>query len=286
MAVSVSVSGDAVLGFTITVMGANTGDKLEVLRADSSGHYSTVAVRGADMIDPTGATMAFSDDEAPINLPLLYTANSYDLSDLDTPTSTDSEPAGPDDFPSGFAIITKVLDVSDRVAGSVMELDTWTYEARILGNSRVLGRANPVINADVMSGRSGNILMNNLNVFDVDFDGFGPYDQYEPVDVGWSTIFASGDTLLFRSDYRETGFDDCYFKVTGLTVKRLHRPGGMLLETIRSYDISFTEVDRPLTGLEGLGLFSWADVMNNNADWQEVNDDHADWTDVLLNPTA
>src|SRR5687768_3755649 len=140
MAISVSVTGDALLGYVITVTDADQGDRVNVFRRDQSGHYSDMVVRGFDMETPTGGTMIVIDYEAPFNTNLQYHAEAYDVSDLETPIASDTSDFIDTVLPEGFAIITDPLDANQRLAVAVGELDNWDYETPVLGDHKVIGR--------------------------------------------------------------------------------------------------------------------------------------------------
>lgn len=284
MAIGITVSGNAIAGFEIDLTDADQSERVRVVRIDQSGHYSEAAVRDIDMVEPTGDTMSVTDYEAPLNTALTYRAEVYDLSDLETPVATDTSDQVGTHVPLGFAVITDVSDPDARVAGGIIDLSTWSYRGKVLGSFDVLGRRNPVLITDVLGGRTGTIVATNLNLFEIDFDGLGPYPAYEAVDAQWSSIFNSGSTLLFRSDWTASAFDDCYFKVQGLEVARLTRILGTEVVPIRQYTIDFVEVDRPITRAVNLELATWQTILANNADWQEVLDDHDSWLSVLANP--
>lgn len=281
----ISVTGDAISGYEITVTGMTGYYRFRVIRTDQSGHYPVVTVRDFDMISPTGSTMIQTDYEAPFNTTVVYTVQAYLIDDLDMPiAAADSDPQLTT-LPEEFAIISDPLDASQRIAVGISDLSEWNVQTPILGDHRVLGRRNSVINTDVESGREGEIAVTNLTVWDVDWDGSGPYDIYEPiVHANWATMFAPGRTLLFRNDWTESNFDDCYMKALARATKRLTSVGRNDGNPFMSYQIQFKEQDRPSTGQIGLGIQSWKTVNDSNADWQEVNDDHADWLSVATDP--
>lgn len=294
MAFSIAyASGDAVLGYQLTVnlpTGA-AGNYFQITREDVSGHYATVPVRNYDVVANStvvsagGGSFTAFDYEAPINKTVKYYLSYGALPDATSGGTVDSGSIAGTTFPVGFAVITDPLDPNLIVAGSVIELSEWGYESRILGSHRVLGRKNPVVATDVMSGRKGNILMSNINVFAVNFDNSGPYTAYSTFDGDWDSIFTSGDILYFRSHHTNTAFDDCYFVTESLTVSRI---SGVVtaVAPIRSFNIGFSEVDQPAGASAPSAFYSWATINDSNANWTEVAANHASWADVFANPTA
>lgn len=291
MAIGISVTGDALLGYVITVTNANTSDRVRVYRHDVSGYYSDAAIRDIDQVSPTGSTMVVTDYEAPFNTELTFTAQAFAVSDLVTPVSTAT--TGPINtvLPDGFAIITDPLDAGQRIAVAVAELDDWSFDTKVLGRHNVIGRHNSIINADTESGRTGQMVISNLDQFGINWDGTGPYLPYAVIaHANWNTIFRPGNTLLFRSTHQETGVDDMYFKTLGRKVRRIGAVGVFFdADTGRhnvwlAQTVSFEEQDRPSTALHGTGIGTWLQVRDNNVNWSEVNSDHADWADVLVNP--
>lgn len=286
MAVAIAVTGSAVLGFEITITDATEGDRLRVTRIDNDGYYPTVAVRGVDLINPSSATEVFTDYEAPFNADITYLVETFALSDMVNPVNTDTATGLDTTVPTGFAMIMEVLVPENRVAGAVLEFKGYSRKAKVLSSSNVLGRKNPVVVTDVMGGREGTMSMGNIQGLTFDYDDSTPTPVGQTRMGKWRDIFESGGTLLFRSDAQTTGVDDFYFKCENYEVERLTKVGyDVPSYPILRHEVSWVEVDAPLTTVAGLGLESWADVMNSNADWQEVNDDHADWESVLTDPT-
>lgn len=285
MALDIAVTGDALLGYIITLTDADAEDVINVYRVDQTGHYSNTRVRELDMATPSGSTMIVIDYEAPFNVDLKYVAESYDSGDLETVVATDTSGIVGTTLPFGFAIITDPLDQTQRVAIGVETLDEWGYSAKVLGTHNVLGRRNAVINMDVESGREGSIAGTNLDQFGVDWDDTGPYLPYRAVGhANWETIFRSGRTLQFRNTWDESGFDDMYFKVKSHKTQRLEKVGVSRGDVFKRFTIDYIEQDQPSTSISGLALGTWQQVFDSNADWTEVNSDHSTWASVLTNP--
>lgn len=284
MAIGISVTGDALLGYVVTVTDADQGDLVHVYRVDQTGHYEDAIVRELDMATPTGDTMVVIDYEAPFNVDLKYVAEAY-TSDVVIGTAT-SGIVGTT-LPYGFAIISDPLEESQRIAVAIESLPDWKYETRVLGKHQVLRRKNPVMNLDLESGRSGSLTFTNLNLFAVDWDGTGPYVPYDLLDnQTFKTVFASGRKLLFRNDWRTSGFDDLYFACTSRSVSMASgdlAPAGEI-QFLR-YQVEFLEQDRPGTAIAGSGLGNWNAVDTANDSWDDVKAKHSNWFSVLVNPS-
>lgn len=281
MAIGLSVSGDAFTGFQLTVTNADEADRFHIIRTDASGHYEVVPVRGGDYAAPTGSTMIIDDFEAPFNTTLSYTAQAFDLQDLETPVSEDTQGPFITEVPLGYFLIHHVLNPDYRIVGAI-ELNDWNIKSKVLSRVEVLGRSKPIVTTDLMGGREGEMSLTNVHVFSVDY-GLGDPDIHETYsDAALNNIFKDGDTLLFRSSWEETGFDDMYFKVDGLTYRRrgIVRNDSPIL----TLNIKYIEVDKPPTALNSLTLLTWGDLNDNNVDWDEVNSTHADWESVADNP--
>lgn len=289
MAFGITIEGDAITGYQLNITDADTqGDLIRITRQDQSGHYDDAVVRGIDQIETiTGVDILF-DYEAPLNTELKYIYEIYDVADLDTPVVDGTIDTVETIVPLGFVVVTQIADSALRVSGAVLELSQWSTPGRIRGTHYVLGQRNPVVITDVQGGRTGTIVMSNLNIHEVDFDGSGPYDTYTTNYGYWGSIFRAGETLLFRNDWTASGFDDLYFQTTGVEHTRLSRVLGTEDIPIFQYSIEYIEVDRPRTDLLSLisGQSQWQQVLSSNADWQEVLDDHDTWLDVFSEPGA
>lgn len=292
MAISLAVTGSSILGLEFTVTDADQGDRFSIIRTDNEGYYDTVAVRGADLAVPTGDVVVVTDYEAPFNANLTYTAQAFSLSDLVNPIGTDTEVVTTaSNVPDGFAMIHQVFNADERVAGTVTKdgLTTWTRDAVVLSENKVLGRSLPVLITEPMGPRKGSIKMLNLLSFTTDYDGDGVRVVGSTELKKWKTIFDAGATMMFRSAVKDSGFFDIYFKVLSVEIDR--SIGGSLYFgqstsfPLASWTVDYQEVDRPLTSIAGLGLTNWQDVYNNNATWAEVDTDHSSWQSVLSNPT-
>lgn len=285
-----SITGGAIVGFTITIGGATVGRYLKIYRQSTGPVNETV--RGADFELVTGATMVFVDYEAHLNLNFIYQVEEYTLSNLVTPTASTFSGSQLTAVTQGFAIITDPLDAAQRVAGAITDFSSWTNPGRVKGRHEVLGRRNPLIVTDVQGGMEGTFSMSNVMNHTVNYDGAGTPVFASVKGASWDSIFVPGTTLLFRSQETYTGVPDFYFKATGVTTSRMFRQVGQVTAVAptldgqpATYDIAFTEVDRPLTTVSGLATAGWEAVYQANmTGWSRVNSTHADWLSVLNNP--
>lgn len=173
-------------------------------------------------------------------------------------------------FSMGSAWIKSVNQAALSRYVTIQTLDIVTMDPRILGEFDVLGRSRPVILTDAWGGRKAkvSILTDDTPVLP------GTYMEIK-------TLLTQGDTLLLQTqDGARTGFEDMYFEVTGYSTKRLGRFNGTENMTF-VHEINMTEVDRPTTTAESLGLRSWQDVKDENATWQSVLDNYTSWLEVL-----
>lgn len=289
MAISfTSVTGSSLLGWTITVAGADTSDLVRITRQvdiDGTGgrHYDTVAVRGGDYVAPTGSSMVFTDYEAPLDLQFSYIAETFTVSSLLSPTSSATSANHITNTPTGYGIIHEVITPSNRAVGSVVDIAGWTRAGIVIAEHRILGRRLPVLVTDLTDGRTGTISMMNLDSFSNDF-GDGATTPYSVNPGRWRSLFDTGTTYQFRSNWQETGFDDLYFAVKTVKTTRLSHVGTETYAILR-FDIDFVEVDRPATTISSLALTGWDDVLAANASWSVVLSKHATWQDVLDNPS-
>lgn len=280
-----TISGSAVLGVTITQTVLTPGTYIKIVRHDTSGHYDDVIVRGAYLAPITATTMSFYDFEVPFNTTINYSIYAYS----DPEGTTNILQAGSNDLstttPTGFVLLTDPVHQGLRVSGSVMSLESWSNQGLTLGSHRVLGRSAPVIVTDLLSSRTGQISIANINSFSVNYDGSGPYTIGQVLESQWAPILETGNVLLFRNDWQTSGFDDCFIHIDSVETTRLSRVLGSYTTPLKGYNLSYTEVERPHPGLDTELLFTWADVRSNNFDWAEVAFTHATWQDVLNDPT-
>lgn len=163
----------------------------------------------------------------------------------------------------------------------IKELDTYTRQGRILSKSTVLRRANPVVSVDVTSGREGTMSLLVPNTNDIIGSQYVPNNIQAHMDV-----LGGGHVYLLRNLSPYTvGFEDFYFIVEDISVKRLNRFVDMLDsvgDPMLQIDISWVEVDSPPTS-DAVTVITWQDILNTYINWQAVLDSNINWLDVLQN---
>lgn len=274
-------------GFDITITTDVSLNEATMIRRDPAGLYDDQTIRGLNGIDISAGSTLIPDYEAPINTPVEYWFT-YDLAGelfeigpiLPTPDAyipTQNGPYGASDFIKSV----ETPSLSRRVL--VTELSEVSRKGNVLGQYHVLGRKNPVVITDIMSGYTGSMSVIIL----------GTNQQsalYRHIDL----LIDQGDTLLFQSNNSESStFLDFYFKITSVKRKRLtavdyqSEPSdvGNTTDLFVEYTFDFVEVDRPATLGEAPSLYTWDTYYHQEFDdwatWQEVLDFRTSWLDVL-----
>lgn len=272
-----------------------------VVRRDLSGALPDQVVRGLDYQAQSSATAAGSDYEAPFSYyPLQYRLEMYTNLTLSSTFTYDLAAPGYF-FPASTAMTTaglqnmataylKSVNTPALNLGLVVEsFPGYKRSGRILSKSQVLGRANPVIISDVMSGREGSFSFLVGNIYGA--DQLGSQDDFEQ-------LLADGDVLLFQSVFsKASGVQDLYFEVDSVNVERVtpvtpNVRGNLATNTsyltdeeylypVLRYTVDFTEVDRPATTDVGVTDTTWQDVLDYYATWNDVLTGNSTWLQVL-----
>lgn len=163
----------------------------------------------------------------------------------------------------------------------IKELDTYTRQGRVLSKSTVLRRANPVVSVDVTSGREGTMSLFVPNTNDIIGSQYVPNNIRAHMDV-----LEGGHVYLLRnlSPY-SVGFDDFYFIIEDISVKRINRFVDMLdsvSDPMIQIDINWVEVDSPPIS-DAVTIITWQDILDTYVNWQAVLDSNINWLDVLQN---
>lgn len=303
-------------GYQISINDMAGYDNFNVTRVDEAGHLES-DIRGGQYQSVTGATFAAEDYEFRFggtgwsvveneitwrfkfysNQTLVHqtTVNRVGITDLIT--SIDAAATGLPDaaFPKTWLSVPEIPQFNIPVA--VEQFNIYNFDAKILSESRVLGRSNPVINTDVLSGRRGKFTLlltketNNSN-----------YQVPSEVDE-YSIRFALGSVMMLRNAAPAlVGIEDIYFIVKNVNVVRLNSvvsqvsifdqariDGSQSVDNsffpVIRIDIEFIEVDAPPNGI-AVSQFSWQSLLDNFASWQDVANFFGDWLDVLQNPSG
>jgi len=259
-------------GIDLSLTGLTGYDQLLVERVDTTGEYPDEPVRGMDRVDTSGDGFAGTDFEAPIGKPVTYRLTGLILAPPSDDDVTSSSVTLNFNQP-GDAWLKSVFipSISRRV--NVVDFSEWSRERRILTKAHVLGRRNPVIIKDVLGGKEGSMELTVLNI------GGTPLNSTQ---ADLEILLEEGDTYLFQTTGSEdSGLKDFYLEIETVSIKRVGIVGG---DFGLVYALTWTEVDRPTTSQESLGLRDWDDVNDENVDWQAVADEYSSWLDLLIRP--
>ena len=282
-------------GIDVSLTGLPTyGYTYKVAQLSASGEYPSMAVRGADMVEPTSSVAEHTDYEAPLDQDLQYTLYIYDgetliLSMAATPPSisllSEVDGGAPlEYFHLAFLKNVTTPSLSRRIP--LVDFSRWTAPGRVLSNSNVLGRKNPVVITDVTGGKKGSFIF--LTWTNVDFSGYLYKDfiaSMEEVEL----LLESGDTLLFQTTSQFTG-RDIFMKIEDISVTRLNKPPVSIPVAedhehtpCLLWELTFVEVDRPLTEGLAFAVGVWQDVLDDPAydDWAGTDSTFASWLEVL-----
>jgi len=277
-------------GITCTMTGIGGYDEYTLTYRDPSGRFNDQNVRGCDLTTIGGDTEIATDYEFPNFKSQSYRLNLYADSVLqDTVDATVTTDEVKDSLVSSGVLIaldTWIKSPTNPPLNRPCQLitdesKTYTRDGNILTESHVLGRKNPVIITDVMSGRKGKLVF--IVGADLELDGISN-PQLDP--DNFDNLFDSGETLYMHV-YQEKNiaFKPLYFKVSGYEVSQYE--GVLALDEDTNayfkYSVDYIEVDRPDTGLTMPGLFLWSDLANNYATWSDVKTAKATWLEVYKN---
>lgn len=240
---------------SLTATGLVGYSSVTVYRVQPDG--ALVAVRGASSYAPGGAsTAAFFDYEGPLGVTFSYQlvgdgAIVATSGNITIPTLADTY------WIKNLAIETLSVKVHVEKMGAV------SRGARVLADSAVLGRKNPVVVTDVRGGRRGQMSLYTLDLVSA---------------TALEALFASGATLLFQAPYTY-GFKDMYFVAKDLSEEWAFLAG----EPTRTWSFDYIEVDSPAADLSVLSTNSWAQVVSFGT-WQKVATKRSSWLQVLQQP--
>lgn len=240
---------------SLTATGLAGYSSITVNRVQPDG--SIIAVRGASGYAPAGSSIAaFFDYEGPLGVAFYYQL----VGDGATIATSGSItiPVAPDTY-----WIKNLAIESQSAMVKVSKMSPVTRGGRVLANSPVLGRKNPIVVTDVRGGRTG-----TMTLYTLDSTGAS----------GIEGLFAAGGTLLFQAPY-QYGFKDMYFVAKDLTEEWAFLAG----DFTRLWSFDFIEVDSPSADLSVLSTNSWATVVNFGT-WQKVATKRTSWLAVLQQP--
>lgn len=169
---------------------------------------------------------------------------------------------------SGDAWIKSVFTPTLSRKVDISQFPTFSFPTRILGNFKVLGRANPVILTDTFGGREGEIVI-------ISGEEFQLFQEVKE-------LLVSGGTLIFQTtgDHATT-YPDFYFEIESYSADRKQIPDSSD-EPVFIHKITFIEVDRPATTEEALGLRSYQTIQDEFSTYQNLKDAFATYYDALV----
>lgn len=268
-------------GYDISISGLTGSFYYKVIRRDLSGFLLDLAVRvaGANpdgFVTVSGDTAAPSDYEFSFATNIRYILEKYNSSKVLTATETVNPGVTP--IPStayyGHAWLKDVFTAANSLPIIVGEFRSYSRTGRNT-QFNILGRSNPVVITDVLSGKTGQI---TFYIVDVNFGTVYAWDEYD-------TLFDPGSTYFFQSLYPQyVGWKDFYLVVNSVEFERITL-AQFGVSGVYRYTVDFTEVDRPATTSVDISAQTWEQVLNSHADWQDVLNSHSSWLDVYQDPT-
>lgn len=254
---------------SITISGLLvTEDTLLVTRNNPDG--STGVCRNANNVSTGGVTtFNFFDYEAPLNSPVTYNAISTKHNvdgSLTQQTATSS--------PATIVFSDQMIWMKSLSQPSLsMELEIGSMEP-VARNARqqinpIIGAKFPVVLSDVQGARTGGMVLRT-------YDLASRLAIITLLDLG-QPIFMQCDSAAIGGD----GFEDMYFQVGNYTEVR---PQVRSIDTLREWDIQYTEVDSPSGLLTSLAGNSWLLVSTAFTSWNDVLTHRTTWLDVLNRP--
>lgn len=242
-------------GLTIAITGLVAGT-YTVFRQDQVNAVPDVPVRGADTITVVSSFITITDREAPLGSNYTYRV----INAAQTPVVSSVIPLNIfNDGANQLGQSSWIKNTSDNSMDQNIIMESWEgndYEAAVLSTNRVLGRKNPAVFTDVWGARTG-----SFTVF-ADSDLFpGTADVHELF-----PLLTSGDVLLLQHRYDVGGggvWRDIYFVVTSLSEAWHDRPRfstNTLFNSGQSWNVGYTEVDRPPTLGVTQGIGTWGDL--------------------------
>lgn len=264
-------------GFDIAIENLLGTDTLTLTRREQTSTYADQAVTGFENVDVTDLdTYAGSDFEAPLFFDFIYILTAQSASETGSyyaEVSITGYPSVLTVIKGGSAYLKSVGTPAISIPILVEEFDTTERKNRILSNSNVLGRSNPVVLTDVVSGRTGELKFVTLD------------NLTGPSSVSVSAVeqlLTEGGTLLLQTAYPFTGEKDIYLVPDTFSKKRINK---ILQGTgpLHQWSVSFIEVDRP-TSSQPVASTTWQDLLDHNMSWNSVATDYTSWLEVLQNP--
>jgi hypothetical protein len=223
---------------------ASDGDSVTVTRKHPSGRV--VIVRGMDKAPLSGGAFLGYDYEAPIGLPVDYTATVY--TDPDTILATSA--IDTITWTTDNDWLKDPLEPARNIEVLVSDMTDYAYDTPT-GIHTVLGRPDPVTVGEVRRAATGTLTLTTLTKEDRDRLHY---------------ITASGHVLLFQSS-QESGVGNMYLALTGVTESRVV---GLRNSPERQWALGYQEVSAPVG--DSAPFLTWADVVAAYPTWQAIVD--------------
>src|SRR5882672_10221848 len=191
----------------------------------------------------------------PIGPTFNYTVTADVLDSSGNITSTDTATSTPNNRLTetrGRAWIKNPSQAALNKKFEVNHIDPIKRSTRILSESNVIGRENPVIITDVLGSRRGVLYLN----------AYTGAPTSSSVDI--LALLSPGVTLFFQTT-PDTGFDDMFFTVTG---EVLESPYSDTIVSDRIWTVPFTVVDSSLAVVTSVPGRSWLQVSLGHSSWQ------------------
>jgi hypothetical protein len=290
-------------GYDVSVTGLTPFSKFHVYRGDSSGDHLDVRggqIQSVSEIDDWAAVdyefsfghvdtlnwdnnivyyVAVLDDSSVVTFTNHTTVNAFE----------DWEDSLEDAGVTKVAAAKTFLSIPDTPSLNtpvlIQEYQSYDRSGNILSKSHVLGRSNPVVNSDVLSGRTGKLSILISGDLSVAAGGVGVVENIKTL----IEALKIGQVCLIRHiQPAAVGWEDIFFVSDGITVNRANASidESRLYSRVADIDthliveITFVEVDRP-DSTTAVAEFSWQSVMDGNLTWNTVLTGNADWLQVL-----
>lgn len=265
---------DALINITIAGLLA-TEDTLLVVRNNPDGSITNCRQANNVTVGPGGSPeFAFADFEAPLNVPVTYSATSTQHNSDGTVTQQtgDSAPVTLT-FLDQMIWLKSLAQTALSMPIEIASMDAVVRPARQTVNN-IIGARFPVVLSDVQGARAGSMLLTT-------------YTLAERSNL--LALLNLGQVILMQCDQDPVagdGFEDMYFMVGDINEQR---PAVISVFPVRQWQLTFTEVDVPSGVITALPGNSWLQVATGFTSWAALLDPangRTSWLDVLNRPAG
>lgn len=230
--------------------------QIQIGRIDPTGF--TDIIRAGTVVDLSGGAVVVYDYEAPLDLPVTYTATQV------TPATTTPETARSAEVTLASNTYTWLKDpglpTRNQRLDEVKGIASLTRPARA-GVFHIIDRTHPIVVSARREGRVGELVFHTAT--DI---------QREAM----VTLLSRGTVLLLQTP-ANYGFGSAYVHVSDALEERVGILGS---EPTRRWTLPITMVDRP-AGLATLPIWNtWANVASTYATWSDLVDTGKTWYQV------